>query len=90
MPKLFHKLKECGCIIEAMVCGINKDKMYMLGGHKHFTICKTCKQDENEQDTLYDMWRMDNITNDFEYARWKEWNPYTGGGATGLNASPAP
>ena len=73
MPKLFHKRKECGCIIEAMWCGINQDKMYILGGHTHFTLCETCKQEEeNDKDTLYDMWRNDNLTNLFEYAGWKE------------------
>ena len=41
--------------------------MYFLGGHKHFTICEKCKQ-ENGNDTLYDMWMNDNLTNDLEYA----------------------
>lgn len=43
--------------------------MYLLGGHNHYTICDKYKQDE---DTLYDMWMNDNLTNELEYAGWKE------------------
>ena len=75
MPKLFHKRKECGCIIETICCGIKtteQGKMYLLGGHQHFIICHKCKQDEeNEEDTLNDMWLNDNITNNSEYNGWR-------------------
>jgi len=60
MPKIFYKIKECGCIVNAIASGIkitNNGKMYLIGGHTHFTICNKCKQDEeNDNDTLYDMW----------------------------------
>lgn len=46
--------------------------MYLLGGHDHLLICDICKI--NEEDTLHDMWLHDNITNDFEYAGWKQEN----------------
>jgi len=73
MPKKFHKIKECGCIIQAITCGISNDKMYLLGGHNHYTICDKCKQDEESgDDTLYDMWINDNLTNDLGYAGWNE------------------
>jgi len=74
MPKKFHKIKECGCIIQAITCGcINNDKMYLLGGHKYYIICDKCKQDEESgNDTLYDMWINDNLTNDLGYAGWNE------------------
>ena len=77
MPKLFYKIKECGCIIKTITCGIkiiDKEKMYLIGGHDHLTICNKCKQDEEKgYDTLHDMWMNDNITNELEYAGWKEY-----------------
>jgi hypothetical protein len=76
MPKIFVKIKVCGCIVEAICCEIkstDKGKMYVMDTHNHFTICDTCNQDEeNGNDTLYDMWKSDNITDDYEYAGWKE------------------
>lgn len=76
MTKRFFKTKECSCIVVAIVCGIKHIEnrtMYLIGGHKHFTICNKCKKLEeiNDEDTLYDMWHNDNITDDFEYAGWK-------------------
>jgi len=80
MPKRLFKTLDCGCIIVAITCGIlqNTDKtdntiMYLIGGHMHHKICDKCKQIEEEcdEDILYDMWRSDNITNDFGYAGWK-------------------
>ena len=57
-------------------CGI-KDKIYELGGHTHFTICNKCKQyEENDKDTLYEMWNNDNITDDFKYADWEKEEKY--------------
>lgn len=80
MPKFFYKIKECGCIVNAITCGIiNIDNidMYLICGHIHFIICDKCKQyEENGDDTLYDMWINDDITNDFEYAGWKEYKKY--------------
>lgn len=73
MPKQFRKIKECGCIVKAISSGIkvtDNGNMYLLGGHNHYTICDKCKQDDN--DTLYDMWMNDNLTNELEYAGWKE------------------
>lgn len=76
MPKLFHKTKECGCIVETICCGIkitDNGIIYSLGSHQHFSICDKCKQDEeNGNDTLHDMWKNDNLTNNSEYAGWKE------------------
>ena len=75
MPKQFRKIKECGCIVKAISCGIkviDNSKMYLLGGHNHYTICNKCKQDKTGNDTLYDMWINDNLTNELEYAGWKE------------------
>ena len=72
MPKVFFKLRYCGCVVRAIWCGINKDKMYELGGHTHFIMCDKCKQDEeNGIDTLRDMWKNDNITNNYGYAGWR-------------------
>ena len=45
--------------------------MYLLGGHIHVTICGKCKKDEeNDIDTLHDMWINDNVTNANGYAGW--------------------
>ena len=71
-----YEKKDCGCIVEAMCCGFkttDNGNMYLLGRHKHLTICDNCyKDEENGNDTLYDMWKNDNITNDYEYAGWKK------------------
>jgi len=71
----FIKTKDCGCVIIAIVCDVKKNsdsKMYILGGHNHLSICDICKKMEDEDvDTLYDMWINDNMTNDFGYAEWK-------------------
>lgn len=78
MARLYKKTKQCGCVIKAITCGVKNNlnsKMYMLGGHNHLIICDICKKKENNEDTLYDMWTNDNITNDFGYAGWK---PYDG------------
>lgn len=66
MPRRFLKTRECGCIVAAITCGINNDKKYILGGHTHIRMCDKCrvKEEEDDEDTLYDMWRNDNITND--------------------------
>lgn len=76
MPRLFIKTRDCGCIVEAMLCGIettDRGKMYLIGSHNQITICDKCKQDEeNEIDTLYDMWMSDNITDDFGLLGWRE------------------
>lgn len=75
MTKRFFKAKECSCIVFAIVCEIintENSKMYLIGGHNHFIICNKCKElEEINEDTLYDMWRNDNITDDFGYAGWK-------------------
>jgi len=49
MPKLFQKTKDCGCLVDAIVCSVkatDKGKMYVLGAHQHFTICNKCEKDE--------------------------------------------
>ena len=47
----------------------------MLGGHNHLFICDICKKiEDNNEDTLYDMWMNDNMTNDFRYTGWKQYN----------------
>ena len=76
MPRLYIKTKDCGCNIIAIACGVvsnnSECKMYTLGGHKHLTICDICKKmEDDDEDTLYDMWINDNKTNDFGYAEWK-------------------
>ena len=76
MVKLFIKTKNCGCVIKAISFDIKNtsdSKMYLLGSHDHLTICDICKKiEENDEDTLHDMWLKDNITNDNGYADWKE------------------
>lgn len=74
MSKKFFKTKDCSCVVVTIACGIKKTEkgpMYLIGGHKYFTICKKCKELEESEDTLYDMWMNDNITDDFEYGGWK-------------------
>ena len=77
MPTQYIKTKDCGCVIKAITCGIKNTshgKMYMLGGHNHLIVCDICKKMEDlNEDTLYDMWTDDNITNDFMYAEWKQY-----------------
>ena len=75
MTQRFFKTRECSCIVFAIVCDIKhteNGKMYLIGGHNHFTICKKCKEleEKNDEDTLYDMWYNDNITDDYGYAGW--------------------
>ena len=50
-----------------------KGRIYFLGAHDHYSICKKCKELEemNDEDTLVYMWRNVYITDDFEYAGWK-------------------
>jgi hypothetical protein len=75
MPKHFLKTLECGCIVKTTSCGvhiINKQKMYLIGGHRHIKICEKCQEENEEGDILHDMWMYDNKTDDFEYAGWKE------------------
>jgi hypothetical protein len=77
MLKIFIKTKNSGCGIKALKFGIKNTtdgKMYLLGSHDHLTICDICKKnEENDEDTLHDMWLNDNITNDYGYADWKEY-----------------
>ena len=50
MSKRFFKTKECSCIVFAIICDVKhteKGKMYSIGGHNHFTICKKCKELES-------------------------------------------
>ena len=74
MTKSFLKTQHCGCIVRAILCEINNTnsgEMYLLGGHIHVTICGKCKKDEeNDIDTLHDMWINDNVTNANGYAGW--------------------
>jgi hypothetical protein len=78
MPKQYIKTKDCGCVIKTISCGIEKTNngdMYMLGGHAHLIICVDCKKKEDlGEDTLYDMWMNDNITDDNMYMKWKQYN----------------
>lgn len=76
MVKWFFKKKECSCIVQAFVCEIqhiNNIKVYLIGGHTHYYICDTCKELEEmkNEDTLYDMWYNDNVTDDFGHGEWK-------------------
>jgi hypothetical protein len=78
MARQYIKTKVCGCVIKAISVGVENTtdgKMYMLGGHKHLIICDVCKKlednSDSDNDTLYDMWMNDNLTNDFSYAEWK-------------------
>lgn len=74
MPKIFIKNRYCGCVVSAIVCEIKEKPngvLYMLGCHNHVNICTKCKQnEENEEDTLRDMWINDNVTDVFGYAGW--------------------
>jgi hypothetical protein len=75
MPRHFIKTKKCGCIVKTSSVGTTNTpdgKMFLLGGHDHLTICDICKKNEEcGEDTLYNMFENDNITNNFEYAGWK-------------------
>jgi hypothetical protein len=81
MLKKFIKTKSCGCVVKATSFGIKNTpdgKMYMLGGHEHLTMCDICiKMEDLNDDTLYDMWMNDDITNDFMYAEWKQYKTNT-------------
>jgi len=78
MPRQYIKTKICGCIIKTISVGDKTTpygKMILLGGHNHLTICDMCKQNEEcGEDTLHDMWLNDNVTNNFRYAGWKQYN----------------
>jgi hypothetical protein len=78
MPRQYIKTKDCGCVIKTISCGVkntSNSKMYMLGGHNHLIICDICKQKEDlNEDTLHDMWMNDNMTNDFMYMGWKQYD----------------
>lgn len=78
MIREFIKNKDCGCIVKAIICSIKNTpdgEMYLLGGHNHLIMCDNCKKiEENDQDTLRNMWLNDNITNNFEYAGWKQYD----------------
>lgn len=79
MTKTFIKTKYCGCVVMAILCGINhtpNGEMYSIGGHNHFIICDKCKYEEkeNDTDTLHNMWLNDNVTNTCGYAGWKEYS----------------
>lgn len=83
MPKTFFKEMDCGCIVEAMVCGIEpgegdgeRGQRFVLGSHQHVKICEKCKalEEEQEQDTLHDMWKTDNTVEkvDLDGSGWKQ------------------
>ena len=78
MARKYIKTKDCGCVIKAISVGIKNTtdgKMYMLGGHNHLIICDICKKmEDSNEDTLHDMWMNDNLTNDFSYEGWKEYD----------------
>ena len=76
MTRRFFKTKDCSCIVFAIICGVKNTEngiKYLIGGHNHFRICKKCEklQEINKEDTLYDMWCNDNITDDYGFAGWK-------------------
>lgn len=74
MTRQFIKTIDCGCVVKAITCGVknlHNGQMYMLGGYNHLIICDICKKKEDcNEDTLYNMWINDNITNDFGYLEW--------------------
>ncbi len=78
MTKQYIKTKECGCVVKAITCGIKNTsdgRMFILGGHNHLIMCDNCKKKEdNDEDTLHDMWINDNTTNEFMYAGWKQYD----------------
>jgi len=78
MARQYIKTKVCGCVIKAIsvdVKNTSDGKMYMLGGHNHLIICDICKKlEDSDEDTLYDMWMNDNLTNDVSYAGWKQYD----------------
>ena len=80
MPKHFMKTNNCGCVVKATSVGIKKENntvLYLIGGHTHINMCETCKQDEiNEIDTLYNMWKNDNITDGSGNDGWIECSYY--------------
>ncbi len=77
MPTPYCKKKICGCIVLALATRPfpSDGTMYMLGGHIHLKMCDNCKiLEDNGEDTLYDMWMDDNITNEFGYAGWEKYD----------------
>jgi len=77
MLNLFSKTKECGCVVVSIVCGIKKTEksdVYLLGAHEHVKMCSNCKlNEENNIDTLYDMWYNDNVTDGVGSGGWIEY-----------------
>ena len=72
---MYIKTIPCGCIIETLVFGINKENKYLLGSHQHLFICEKCKRKQSEQkskDLLFFMWKNDYLTDDFGYGGWKK------------------
>jgi hypothetical protein len=67
MPILYYKLKDCGCLIETICWGLDKQNMYMLGGHKYIKKCNKC-----DEDRLYNMWKCDNVTDAYGFNGWKK------------------
>lgn len=78
MARQYIKTKVCGCVVKAISVGVKNTidgKMYILGGHNHLSICDICKKmEDSDKDTLYDMWMNDNLTNDFSYEGWKQYD----------------
>ena len=63
MPGRFIKHIDCGCVVIAIMVGVetteNRQRI-MLGGHQHLTICDKCRiLEDSGDDTLYDMWMND-------------------------------
>lgn len=64
MVRFYYKKKPCGCVVRAIVCGLenapdlnkpnqsnqsNQPRVYSLGGHMHVVICDLCKKEEDEK-----------------------------------------
>ena len=77
MGKHFMKRKSCGCVVKAISVGIKMVDKKVLYIHDHIEICEKCNEDEvNENDTLYDMWKNDNITDGSGNDGWEEFYSY--------------
>lgn len=78
MPNQYMKTRKCGCVVRAISVGSEmgpNGKCIYLGGHIHLTICNNCKQKEdNVEDTLYDLWMSDNVTDEKGYAGWTSYS----------------
>jgi len=76
MPTKFIKTIACGCVVKSVAVGIKRENgkiYYLIGGHEHLHCCAKCQVDENNDvDTLHDMWMNDSIKDPLINDGWTE------------------